>query len=70
MHIVYIQPYQFLQIYIKPMQRYAIIIEEFLRSDVLDSFIMAFRDEDSIIDQIYEKQIFSAFYYVDSKFSK
>ena len=30
--------------------------------DVLDNFIMAYRDEDSMLDQIYEKQIFSAFY--------
>ena len=35
------------------------------RDDVLDSFIMAYMDEDSIWDQIYEKQIFSTFYYKD-----
>ena len=29
---------------------------------------MVYRDEDSILDQIYEKQIFSAFYYEDLKF--
>ena len=28
---------------------------------------MAYRDEDSILDQIYEKQILSAFYYEDLK---
>ena len=38
------------------------------RMNVLDSFIMAYRDEDSILDQVYEKQIFSAFYYEDLKF--
>ena len=31
---------------------------------------MAYRDEDSILDQICEKQIFSAFYYEDLKFSE
>ena len=35
---------------------------------VFGRFIMAYRDDDSILDQIYEKQIFSAFYYEDSKF--
>ena len=38
------------------------------RHDVLDSFNNAFRDEDSILDQIFEKQIFSNFYYEDLKF--
>ena len=28
-----------------------------------DTFIMAYRDDDSISDQMYEKKIFSAFYY-------
>ena len=37
---------------------------------VLDIFNMAYRDEDSILDQIYQKQIFSDFYYEDSKFYK
>ena len=32
---------------------------------VLDSFNMVYRDEDSILDQICEKQIFSVFYYKD-----
>ena len=35
---------------------------------VLDSFIISYRDEDSIIDQKYEKQIFPALYYEDFKF--
>ena len=29
---------------------------------------MVYRDEDSILDHVYEKQIFSAFYYEDLKF--
>ena len=40
----------------------------FWGDDVFDSFIMAYRDEDSIIDHIYAKQIFSAFYYEDFEF--
>ena len=28
------------------------------------------RDEDNILDQIYDKQIFSAFYYEDLKFGE
>ena len=28
---------------------------------------MAYRDEDSVLDQIYQKQIFSYFYYENSK---
>ena len=36
--------------------------------DVFDSFILAKRDEDSILDQSFEKQIFSAFYNEDLKF--
>ena len=35
---------------------------------VLDSFNMVYRDKDSILDQIYEKQIFSIFYSEDLKF--
>ena len=35
---------------------------------VLDSFTMVYGDEDSILDQIYEKQIFSAIYSEDLKF--
>ena len=31
---------------------------------------MAYRDEDSILDQIYAKQIFSAFYYEDLRFQE
>ena len=34
----------------------------------MDFFIIVYRDEDSILDQKYEKQIFSAFYYEDLKF--
>ena len=36
--------------------------------NVLDSLIMAYRDEGSILDQVYEKQIFSTVYYEDLKF--
>ena len=35
---------------------------------VLDSLNMAYSDEDSILDQKYKKQIFSAFIYEDLKF--
>ena len=35
---------------------------------VLDSFNMQYRDEDSILDQIHEKPIFSNFLYADLKF--
>ena len=51
------------------VQRYAIIIiiNSFLGDDVLDNFIMAYRDEDSILDQIYEKLLFSTFKYEDLK---
>ena len=35
---------------------------------VLDSVNMAFNSEDSILDLIYEKQIFSDLYYKDLKF--
>ena len=35
---------------------------------VLDSFNIVYGDEDSILDQIYEKHIFSSFYSVDLKF--
>ena len=34
---------------------------------VLDSFNMAYRDEDNIYDQKYEKQIFWNLYYKDFK---
>ena len=30
-----------------------------------DIFNMVYRDEDRILDEIYENQIFSAFYYAD-----
>ena len=33
----------------------------------MDNFNNASRDEDSILDQIYDKQMFSAFYYEDLK---
>ena len=36
----------------------------------LDSFNVSYRDEDSILDQKYEKQIFWALYYEDFKFWK
>ena len=32
---------------------------------VLDSFNMAYKDENSILVQLYQKQIFSNFYYED-----
>ena len=35
---------------------------------VFDSFNMAYRDEDSILDQKYEKQVFWDLYYEDFKF--
>ena len=35
---------------------------------VLDSFNIVYGDEDSILDQTYEKQIFLAFYSEDLKF--
>ena len=37
---------------------------------VLEGFNMVYRDEDSILDQIYENQIFSAFYYEDLRFQE
>ena len=37
----------------------------FKGADILDSFFMPYRDGDSILYQIYEKQIFSAFYFED-----
>ena len=40
----------------------------FLGDVVLDSSSMVYGDEDSILDQIYKKQIFSAFYSEDFKF--
>ena len=36
----------------------AIRWEQFLRRFVLDRFNMAYRDEDSIVDQTYENKIF------------
>ena len=36
--------------------------------NVLDCVNMAYRDKDSIIDKIYEKQIVLDFYYEDLKF--
>ena len=47
-----------------------IIINRFRGEDILNSFIMAYRDEDSILDQIHKKQIYSAFYYEDLKFEE
>ena len=32
---------------------------------VLDSFNLAYKDQDNILDKIYEKQIFSVLYYKD-----
>jgi len=37
---------------------------------VLSSIIIVKRDEDSVLDQIYEKQIFSYIYNEDFRFSK
>ena len=41
----------------------------FIGDVVLDSFNMSNRDEDSILDQKYEKQIFCALYFEDFKIS-
>ena len=40
------------------------------RDVVLDSVNMAFREEDSIFNQLYEKQIFSDLYFEDLIFLK
>ena len=40
----------------------------FWGDDVFDSFNMANRGGDSILDQIYEKQIFSSCYFEDLEF--
>ena len=40
----------------------------FWRDVVLDSFIMASKDKDIILDQIYKDQKHSDFYYDDSNF--
>ena len=45
------------------VQRYAIILNSLLGDLVSDSFKMAYRDEDYILDQIHEKKICSAFYH-------
>ena len=46
------------------IQRDAIgCLDNFCGDVVLDSLSMAFRDEDSILDQIYEKLIFWFLYY-------
>ena len=37
---------------------------------VMDGFNMAYRDKDSILEQIYEKQLFLAFYYEELIFSE
>ena len=39
----------------------------FIGDVVMYSFYMSYRDEDSILDQKYEKQIFYALYYGDLK---
>ena len=44
------------------LQRYVIKIEQFLRICVLDSFNTVYRDKDSILEKIFEKQIFLAYY--------
>ena len=41
------------------IQGYAIILEKFCEDFVLDSFNTAYRDEDSILNQIYHKKIIS-----------
>ena len=40
------------------LQRYAIITEQFLSDDVLDSFTMAYRDEDSIFTKYMKRKYF------------
>ena len=52
---------------LQQLQGYAIIIEYFLGDVFLNSFNIAYRDEDRILDQIYRKQIFSDFHYKDLK---
>ena len=52
------------------VKRYAMIIEQFWGDDVLDSFIMEYRDEDSILDQMYENQICYDFYHNDFNYLK
>ena len=47
------------------VQCYAIKSNSLLGNVVLDSFNMIDMDEDSILDQIYEKQICLAFYSED-----
>ena len=47
---------------------HAILIEQFWGNVVLDIVNMAYRDKDSILDQIYQKQIFSDFYYEDLEY--
>ena len=47
------------------IQRYAIIIEQFLRIWRLGQLNMVYRDEDSILGQLYQKQICEDFYYDD-----
>ena len=42
--------------------------KSFIGDVVLDSFDISYRDEDSMLDQKYEKQIFLALYYEDFKF--
>ena len=44
------------------------LLNSFLGVVIVDSLNMVYGDEDSILDQIYEKQIFSAFYSEDLKF--
>ena len=40
-------------------------VNSFFGDVVLDSFNMSYRDEDSILDLEYEKQIFCGLYYKD-----
>ena len=46
----------------------AIRWEQFFGDFVLDRVNMAYRDADNIFDQIYEKRIFSDFYYENLNF--
>ena len=42
--------------------------DSFCGDVVLDSLNMEYRDKDSILDQMYQKQIFMDFYYEDLEF--
>ena len=49
---------------------YSVMQSDRNRDVILDSVNMTYRDEDRILDQIYEKQIFWDLYYQDFEFQK